>query len=71
LYTSDQWNRAATSEDIQKAFDAVNPGNANAGKEASAARRKKNPKNPPKPLDRLFDLWVYGIPDSTKSKKSR
>ncbi len=71
LYTSDQWDRAATSEDIQKAFDAVNPGSANAGKEASAARRKKNPKNPPKPLDSLFDLWVYGIPDSTKSKRSR
>jgi aminopeptidase N len=70
LYTSDRWGQAATSEDLQKAFDAVNPGNGNAGNNGSASRRKKNPKNSPKPLDNLFDQWVYGIPN-TKPTKSR
>lgn len=70
LYTSDQWGRAVTSEDLQKAFDAVDKGNGTTGKEATASRRKKNPKNTPKPLDNLFDLWVYGIPN-TKPTKSR
>jgi aminopeptidase N len=70
LYTSDQWGRAVTSEDLQKAFDAVDKGNGTTGKEGSASRRKKNPKNTPKPLDNLFDLWVYGIPN-TKPTKSR
>ncbi|HUE01813.1 MAG TPA: M1 family aminopeptidase [Bryobacteraceae bacterium] len=69
LYTSDQWGRAATSEDLQKAFDAVDTGQGTTTK-GSAARRKKNPKNTPKPLDNLFDLWVYGIPNATP-KKSR
>jgi|HubBroStandDraft_1064217.scaffolds.fasta_scaffold00359_19 aminopeptidase N len=70
LYTSDQWGRAAASEDLQKAFDAVDPGNGSSAKKGSASMRKKNPKNTPKPLDNLFDLWVYGIPN-TKPKKSR
>jgi aminopeptidase N len=70
LYTSDQWGRAATSEDLQKAFDAVDTGNGSAGKDSSASRRRKNPKTAGKPVDNLFDLWVYGIPNSTP-KKSR
>jgi aminopeptidase N len=70
LYTSDQWGRAAISEDLQKAFDAVNTGNGSTGKEGSASRRKKKPKNASTPLDNLFDLWVYGIPN-TKPTKSR
>jgi aminopeptidase N len=70
LYTSDQWGRAATSEDLQKAFDAVNTDNGSTGKEAGASKRKKNSKNTPKPLDKLFDLWVYGVPN-TGPKKSR
>jgi len=70
LYTNDQWGQAATSEDLQKAFDAVNTGNGSTKKEGSASRRKKNLKNTPKPLDNLFDLWVYGIPN-VRSTKSR
>lgn len=68
LYTSDQWGRQVTSEDLQKAFDAVDKGNGSTGKEGSATRRKKNPRNTPKPLDNLFDLWVYGIPNTTPAK---
>jgi hypothetical protein len=70
LYTSEQWGRAAASEDLQKAFDAVSPSNASAGKKAGAARSKKNRKDTSNPLDNLFDLWVYGVPN-TKSTKSR
>lgn len=70
LYTSDQWGRAATSEDLQKAFDAIDTGNGSTGKQASGSRRKKNAKITPKPLDDLFDLWVYGIPNA-QPKKSR
>jgi aminopeptidase N len=54
LYTNDQWGGAAASEDLQKAFDAVNTG---AGKS-----RKKSAKSTGTPLDNLFDIWVYGIP---------
>jgi aminopeptidase N len=71
LYTSDQWGHAAASEDIQKAFDAVDTGNATPAAKASASRRKKNSKNSPKPLDALFDLWVYGVPEASSKKKSR
>jgi aminopeptidase N len=70
LYTSGQWGRAAASEDLQKAFDAVNTGNGTAAKQASASKRKKNAKSTSTPLDDLFDLWVYGIP-KTRSTKSR
>jgi aminopeptidase N len=70
LYTSGQWGRAAASEDLQKAFDAVNTGNATATQQASASKRKKNAKSTSTPLDDLFDLWVYGIPN-TRSTKSR
>jgi aminopeptidase N len=70
LYTSEQWGRAAASEDLQKAFDAVSPSNASAGKKAGAARSKKNRKDTSNPLDNLFDLWVYGVPN-TKPTKSK
>jgi aminopeptidase N len=70
LYTSEQWGRAAASEDMQKAFDAVNTGNGTAGNKAGAARSKKNRKDTSSPLDNLFDLWVYGIPN-TPSKKHK
>lgn len=56
LYTADQWGHAATSEDFQKAFEAEDTG--------SAPKRKgrgKQAKNAVKPLDNLFDMWVYGI----------
>lgn len=35
LYTSDQWGKAATSEDFQRAFDAEDTGAAGAGKKAA------------------------------------
>jgi aminopeptidase N len=70
LYTREQWGQAATSEDLQKAFDAVNTGNPSAAKKDRASRRKNNSKNNTKPLDKLFDLWVYGIPE-TKSPRSK
>jgi len=58
LYTSEQWDQAATSEDFQKAFEAINRGNRTTGKKGVVAVRK----NGAKTLDNLFDLWVYGIP---------
>jgi aminopeptidase N len=68
LYTSDEWGQAATSEALQKAFSAVDPADQSTGK-SSASRRKKSLKNNgPKALDKLFDLWVYGIPSSTPKK---
>jgi aminopeptidase N len=66
LYTSDEWGGAASSEDLQRAFDASNKG---AGKKGGAPERKtgrkNNAKNASTPLDNLFDMWVYGIPSPT------
>jgi aminopeptidase N len=56
LYTSDRWDRAAASEDLQKAFAATSPGNRSNGKKSGAAR-----KSIANTLDDLFDRWVYGI----------
>jgi aminopeptidase N len=64
LYTSDHWGQAASSEDLQKAFDAEDAG-ASAAPKKGGSKRKASPK----PLDNLFDLWVYGIPNASKSKK--
>jgi hypothetical protein len=72
LYTSDQWGQAATSEDLQKAFDAVNTGNHAADKKGGGGGGKKgskaSEKNAPKSVDSLFDLWVFGVPNTGKSK---
>jgi hypothetical protein len=70
LYTSDQWGHTAYSEDLQKAFDAVNTGNRSTAKKGDGASerkssRKSSAKNTGTPLDSLFDLWVYGIPNTT------
>jgi aminopeptidase N len=69
LYTSDQWGHAAASEDLQKAFDAVNAGDRSAGKKEGGASggkgKKKSAKSTGTPLDNLFDLWVYGISNTT------
>ena len=69
LYTSDQWGHAAASEDLQKAFDAVNAGDGSAGKKEGGASggkgKKKSAKSTGTPLDNLFDLWVYGISNTT------
>jgi aminopeptidase N len=60
VYTSDQWGRAAASEDLQKAFDAVKGGAAE-----RKGGRKNSAKNGGTPVDNLFDMWVYGIPNTT------
>ena len=74
LYTSDQWGKAAASEDLQRAFDAADTGSVNTGspgtgkKDGASGRRnnrKSGAKNSAKPLDNLFDLWVYGISNTT------
>jgi aminopeptidase N len=63
-YTARQWGQAATSEDFQNAFEALNTGNRGAGGKGGATERKNSgKKNSPKTLDNLFDLWVYGIPN--------
>jgi aminopeptidase N len=67
LYTSDHWGQATTSEDLQKAFDAVDTSHPTAAKKKGGASGRKSTA---KPLDNLFDLWVYGIPNTTP-KKSR
>jgi aminopeptidase N len=66
LYTSDQWGQAAASEDLQKAFDAVNTSKAKKGGATERkAGRKNNAKTSGTPLDNLFEMWVYGIPNTT------
>jgi aminopeptidase N len=66
LYTTDHWGQAVTSEDLQKAFDAEDAGKPpGASKKGGGSKRK----NSVKPVDNLFDLWVYGIPNASKSKK--
>jgi aminopeptidase N len=66
LYTTGQWGQSATSENLQKAFDAVNSVKSSAAQEAKNSRKSKV-KNGETPLDNLFDLWVYGML-VTKSK---
>jgi hypothetical protein len=63
LYTSEQWGKAATSEDFQTSFQVIGPGDRSSGKKGAGAARKSNAA---KALDNLFDLWVYGIPSGTK-----
>lgn len=61
LYTSDNWGKAVSSEDFQRAFDAVNTGaRLHAGSIA---------KNSPKKLDDFFNMWVYGV--TSAKPKSR
>jgi aminopeptidase N len=57
FYTNEQWGQAVTSEDFQKAFEAISGGNRSTGKKGAVAVRKTA-----KTLDDLFSLWVYGIP---------
>jgi aminopeptidase N len=64
LYTSERWGQSATSEEFQVAFQGVNPGNPGDGKKRVTRRGDAAAK----PLDKLFDLWVYGIPTSDKKK---
>ena len=63
-YTSNQWGQTATSQDLQRALDGVDTGNRSTDK-------RKTPKTATKPLDNLFDLWVYGIPNADSKSKSR
>jgi aminopeptidase N len=67
LYTSNQWGRAAGSEDFQSAFEAANTRSPNADKKGAAGSRA----NVSKSLASLFDMWVYGIADAAPKKKSR
>ncbi len=67
LYTSNQWGRAAGSEDFQSAFEAANTGSPNAGKKGAA----RSPANSSKNLANLFDMWVYGIANAAPKKRSR
>jgi aminopeptidase N len=62
-YTSEQWDQAAASEDLQKAFGAAKPDPESAAKKGAKAARK----NSASALDALFDTWVYGV--STGSDK--
>jgi len=64
LYTGDQWGQAATSDDLRKAFDAATTGNRSTDKKGGG-NRKNGAASRPSSLDNLFDLWVYGIPNST------
>jgi aminopeptidase N len=66
-YTTRQWNQTASSEDFQHAFGAMSLGKPNTGKKSGSERKnsgKKEQKNSPKTLDSLFDLWVYGMPNT-------
>jgi aminopeptidase N len=67
LYTSGQWDQPAASEDLQIVFRNVGGGNRATDKKSSK-RRKGDPDPPATPLDKLFDLWVYGV-QPTVSKK--
>jgi aminopeptidase N len=59
LYTDGKWGHAAGSEDFQDAFRAVYKSDRN---EPKKRIRRKGDTNPPEtPLDKLFDLWVYGV----------
>ena len=53
---------------LQKAFDAVSTGDRSAAKKGDGASgrkiKKSSAKNTGTPLDNLFDLWVYGIPNT-------
>jgi aminopeptidase N len=74
LYTSEQWGKAATSEDLQKPLDAAASSSRSAGKNGGASRRRNRTNsatNSPTDLDNLFDLWVYGIPNATGGRSGR
>jgi aminopeptidase N len=71
LYTSSQWEQAATSQDLQRALDGSDASNQNTDKKSGASGSRKNQKGTAKPLDNLFDLWVYGIPNSDSKSKSK
>jgi aminopeptidase N len=70
-YTSNQWGQVATSQDLQMALDGVDTGNQNTNRKGDAPARKGNAKTAAKPLDNLFDLWVYGLPNTDSGSKSR
>lgn len=58
LFTGAAWSQSATSEDLQRAFDAVNQKGAASG---SRKNHKGGAKDSSTPLDNLFDMWVYGV----------
>jgi aminopeptidase N len=61
LYTAGHWGQTASSEDFQNAFRWVY--SPDKGKARRTVKPHKGQGDPPEtPLDKLFDLWVYGIP---------
>jgi aminopeptidase N len=56
LFTSGAWDKTATSEDLQHAFDAVNTGK---GAEKLGKKRGKSAKDAPNALDALFESWMF------------
>ncbi len=74
LYTSDEWGMAATSENLQRAFDATSAGSRDSGKEDGGKRRGRSAKNGAKTsvsaLDNLFDEWVYGLANTSGKRRN-
>lgn len=65
IYAGDEWGKAASSADLQQAFDAANTGVVPGGKKSTTRA------NAEKPLDNLFDMWVYGVSNEVPKKKRR
>jgi aminopeptidase N len=62
LYTDGHWGQTASSEDFQNAFRSVYSADASKIKRTVKSRKGKGNGDPPEtPLDKLFDLWVYGF----------
>jgi aminopeptidase N len=64
LYTDGHWGQTASSEDFQNAFRWVYSADGSKTKKTVKPYKGKGEgkRDPPEtPLDRLFDLWVYGF----------
>jgi aminopeptidase N len=60
LYTNAHWGQTVSSEDFQNAFRSVYSGDKS--KTRKPVKTRKSQGDPPvTPLDKLFDLWVYGV----------
>jgi hypothetical protein len=64
LYTDGHWGQTASSEDFQNAFRWVYSADGRQTKRNVKPYKGKgtSKRDPPEtPLDKLFDLWVYGF----------